>query len=64
MVRVLFLILNPKNGTGKEIGLLVRIHLGPLAKDKPLTIPVEWFVSMLRFDSKVKLDELGFELSL
>ncbi len=42
----------------------VRIPLGPLAKHEPLTIPVERFVSMLRFDSKGKLDELGLELSL
>ena len=38
--------------------LLVRIPLGPLAKDEPLTIPVERFLYMLRFNSKGKLDEL------
>ena len=42
----------------------VRIPLGPLNKNKPLTIPVERFVSMLRFEHKGKLDGLGFELSL
>ena len=45
-------------------GLLFRIHLGPLQKDKPLTIPIERFVSMLRFEHKGKLDGLGFKLSL
>jgi len=43
---------------------MVRISVGPLAKDEPLTIPVERFVSTLRFDSKRKLDKLGLELSL
>ena len=43
---------------------MVRIPLGPLAKDEPLTIPVEQFVSMLRVDLKGKLDDLGLELSL
>ena len=34
---------------------MVRIHLGPQEKSEPLTIPVERFVSMLRFDSKGKM---------
>jgi hypothetical protein len=46
------------------LGPLVRIPLGPLIKNEPLTVPVERFVSMLRFDSKGKLDDLGLELSL
>ena len=41
-----------------------QIPLGPLAKNEPLTIPVERFVSMLRFEHKGKLDGLGLELSL
>ena len=52
---------------GQELASLrvrVRIPQGPQAKDEPLTIPVERFVSMLRFDSKEKLDDLGLELSL
>ena len=44
--------------------MLVQIPLDPLENNKPLTIPVERFVSMLRFDSKGKLDDLGLELSL
>lgn len=44
--------------------MLVRIPLGPQQKNKPLTIPVERFVSMLRFEHKGKLDGLGLELSL
>jgi len=50
----------------KELQFLcpaVRIPLVPLAKDEPLTIPVEGFVSILSFDSKGELDELGIELS-
>ena len=50
---------NFREGCGSE-----QIPLGPLAKNEPLTIPVERFVCMLRFDSKGKLDELGLELSL
>jgi hypothetical protein len=41
----------------------VRIPLGPQEKNEPLTIPMERFVSMLRFDSKGKLDDLGLEFS-
>jgi len=37
--------------------------VGPQLENKPLTIPAERFVSMLRFDSKGKLDDLGLELS-
>ena len=40
--------------------MLVRIPLGP---QKPLS-NLEGGLSMLRFDSKGKLDELGLELSL
>ena len=36
----------------------VRIPLGPQEKSEPLTIPVERFVSMLRFENKGKLEEL------
>ena len=42
----------------------VRIPLGPQIKHEPLSIPVERFVSMLRFEHKGKLDGLGIELSL
>jgi len=48
-----------REGCGSE-----QIHVGPLAKNKPLTIPVERFVSMLRFKQKGKLEGLGLELSL
>jgi hypothetical protein len=42
----------------------VRIPLGPLAKDEPLTIPVERFVCMSRYDSKGKFEDWELELSL
>ena len=42
----------------------VRIPLGPQGNNKPLTISVERFVSMLRFEHKGKLGGLGLEFSL
>ena len=49
LVRVLFPILNPKYGSGKETWVVgsEQIPLGPQEKSKPLTIPVERFVSIL-----------------
>ena len=46
-----------------NLGVRIRIPLGPQEKNEPLTIPVERFVSMVRFDSKGKLDDLGLEFS-
>ena len=41
----------------------VRIPLGPQLKNKPLSIPVGRFVSMLQFEYKEKLGGLDVELS-
>jgi len=42
--------------------VLVRILLSPQQNNKPLTIPVERFMSMLRFDSKGKLGDLEIDM--
>jgi len=54
-------VFSPSNreGWGSE-----QIHGGASDSKKPPTDNVERFLSMLRFDSKGKLDELGLELSL
>ena len=40
----------------------VRIRYGSFVPKEPLDIPVEQFISMLRFESKGKLDDFGLEI--
>ena len=41
--------------------LWVRVRLGSSISEGPLDMPVERFISMLRFENKVKLEDLGQE---
>ncbi len=40
----------------------VRVLFRPQIENEPLDIPVEWFLSMLRFEQRGKLDQLGIEI--
>jgi hypothetical protein len=41
---------------------LVRVPLGSSDQKEPFDMPVERFLSMLRFENKGKLDDLGLEI--
>ena len=41
---------------------LVRVRYGSLVLNQPLDISIEQFLSMLRFENKGKLDDLGIEI--
>jgi len=48
--------------TRRFLGNPVRVLPGSPASKGPLSIPVERFLSMLRFENKGKLDDLGLEI--
>lgn len=45
-------------------GNMVRVLPGSSVSKEPFDMPVERFLSMLRFENKGKLDELGYEIDI
>ena len=52
----------PPAEAGQAFGDSIRVLFRPQIENEPLDIPVEWFLSMLRFEQRGKLDQLGIEI--